>query len=160
MAPGRKPRMVPSFGAQPNIRTQPNIGTQPNMRTQPNTRPTLAGKGVMGFKGSMGGKVGSGGKGLGIGGMKRHRKVVRDSVRGITKGDIRRLARRGGVKRLSTQIYDEVRTAMQDRLKLILKDCTVFLDHSKRKTITVSDVIFALKRIGSPIYGFEAVRGA
>ncbi|MCJ1271112.1 hypothetical protein MMC22_011011, partial [Lobaria immixta] len=144
--------MVPSFGAQPNIRTQSNIGTQPNMRTQPNTRPTLAGKGVMGFKGSTGGKVGSGGKGLGVGGMKRHRKVVRDSVRGITKGDIRtsistksdpqtnnrissrsRLARRGGVKRLSTQIYDEVRTAMQDRLKLILKDCTVFLDHSKRK---------------------------
>lgn len=30
-----------------------------------------------------------------------------------------RLARRGGVKRLSTQIYDEIRTAMQDRLKLV-----------------------------------------
>jgi hypothetical protein len=41
---------------------------------------------------------GKGGKGLGKGGAKRHRKVIRDSIQGITKPAIRRLARRGGVK--------------------------------------------------------------
>ncbi|CAL6292456.1 unnamed protein product [Bathycoccus prasinos] len=42
---------------------------------------------------------GKGGKGLGKGGAKRHRKVLRDNIQGITKPAIRRLARRGGVKK-------------------------------------------------------------
>ncbi|MCJ1346530.1 hypothetical protein MMC31_004747 [Peltigera leucophlebia] len=81
------------------------------------------------------GKVGSGGKGkgLGKGGMKRHR----------------RLARRGGVKRISAGVYDEVRVAMEDRLRLVLKDCAICVEHAKRKTIMVSDVVFALKRASS-----------
>ncbi|CAI9548089.1 unnamed protein product [Staurois parvus] len=41
---------------------------------------------------------GKGGKSLGKGGAKRHRKVLRDNIQGITKPAIRRLARRGGVK--------------------------------------------------------------
>mgnify|MGYP003345910314 CR=1 FL=1 len=48
---------------------------------------------------------GKGGKGLGKGGAKRHRKVLRDNIQGITKPAIRRLARRGGVKRISGLIY-------------------------------------------------------
>ena len=52
---------------------------------------------------------GKGGKGLGKGGAKRHRKVLRDNIQGITKPAIRRLARRGGVKRISGLIYEEVR---------------------------------------------------
>lgn len=49
---------------------------------------------------------GKGGKGLGKGGAKRHRKVLRDNIQGITKPAIRRLARRGGVKRISGLIYE------------------------------------------------------
>ena len=52
---------------------------------------------------------GKGGKGLGKGGAKRHRKVLRDNIQGITKPAIRRLARRGGVKRISGLIYEEIR---------------------------------------------------
>ena len=48
---------------------------------------------------------GKGGKGLGKGGAKRHRKVLRDNIRTIRKVYIRRLARRGGVKRISGLIY-------------------------------------------------------
>ena len=48
---------------------------------------------------------GKGGKGLGKGGAKRHRKILRDNIQGITKPAIRRLARRGGVKRISGLIY-------------------------------------------------------
>ena len=52
---------------------------------------------------------GKGGKGLGKGGAKRHRKVLRDNIQGITKPAIRRLARRGGVKRISGLVYEEVK---------------------------------------------------
>jgi len=119
-------------------------GVQPKAKA----RSTLGGKGVIGG----GGKSDFDRKGFGKGG---HRKVVRDSISEITKGDIRRLARCGGVKRISGQIYEDERESIRDRLTLILKDCVIFLEHSERKTMTVSDVIFALKRMGQPMYGFE-----
>ena len=40
------------------------------------------------------------------GGTKRRRKVLRDDTQGITKPAIRRLARRGGVKRISGLVYE------------------------------------------------------
>jgi len=49
---------------------------------------------------------GKGGKGLGKGGAKRHRKILRDNIQGITKPAIRRLARRGGVKRISASKFN------------------------------------------------------
>ena len=67
--------------------------------------------------------------------------------------NLRRLARRGGIKRISGNLYDDIRTAMTDRLKLvrllniyicfvltyvpysqILEDCTTFVEHAGRKS--------------------------
>ena len=62
---------------------------------------------------------GKGGKGLGKGGAKRHRKVLRDNIQGITKPAIRRLARRGGVKRISGLIYEETRGVLKVCCQLI-----------------------------------------
>ena len=50
---------------------------------------------------------------VGKGGAKRHRKVLRDNIQGITKPAIRRLARRGGVKRISGLIYEETRGVLK-----------------------------------------------
>lgn len=49
------------------------------------------------------------------GGAKRHRKILRDNIQGITKPAIRRLARRGGVKRISGLIYEETRGVLKVR---------------------------------------------
>ena len=54
-----------------------------------------------------------GGRGIGKGGAKRHRKVLRDNIQGVTKPAIRRLARRGGVKRISGLIYEETRGVLK-----------------------------------------------
>ena len=62
---------------------------------------------------------GKGGKGLGKGGAKRHRKVLRDNIQGITKPAIRRLARRGGVKRISGLIYEETRGVLKVGLPIL-----------------------------------------
>ena len=64
---------------------------------------------------------GKGGKGLGKGGAKRHRKILRDNIQGITKPAIRRLARRGGVKRISGLIYEETRGVLKIFLESELK---------------------------------------
>lgn len=92
------------------------------------------------------------GKGLKI---KRHRVVLRDNIQGITKGSIRKLARRGGVKRLSGLVYEEVRGCLKDFLTVIIRDTVLYVDHAKRTTVTVLDVIHALKKNNRPIYGVE-----
>lgn len=96
---------------------------------------------------------GKGGKGLGKGGAKRHRKILRDNIQGITKPAIRRLARRGGVKRISGLIYDETRGVLKLFLESVIRDSVTYTEHAKRKTVTSLDVIYALKRQGRTLYG-------
>ena len=79
---------------------------------------------------------GKGGKGLGKGGAKRHRKILRDNIQGITKPAIRRLARRGGVKRISGLIYEEVRAVLKSFLESVIRDSVTYTEHAKRKTVT------------------------
>ena len=98
---------------------------------------------------------GKGGKGLGKGGAKRHRKVLRDNIQGITKPAIRRLARRGGVKRISGLIYEETRGVLKVFLENVIRDTVTYTEHAKRKTVTAMDVVYALKRQGRTLYGFE-----
>lgn len=97
---------------------------------------------------------GKGGKGLGKGGAKRHRKILRDNIQGITKPAIRRLARRGGVKRISALIYEEVRGVLKSFLENVIRDAVTYTEHAKRKTVTSLDVVYALKRQGRTLYGF------
>ena len=104
-------------------------------------------------KQSMSGR-GKGGKGLGKGGAKRHRKVLRDNIQGITKPAIRRLARRGGVKRISGLIYEETRSVLKVFLENVIRDAVTYTEHARRKTVTAMDVVYALKRQGRTLYGF------
>ena len=97
---------------------------------------------------------GKGGKGLGKGGAKRHRKVLRDNIQGITKPAIRRLARRGGVKRISGLIYEETRGVLKVFLESVIRDAVTYTEHARRKTVTAMDVVYALKRQGKTLYGF------
>jgi histone H4 len=102
---------------------------------------------------------GKGGKGVGGKGkvgtkrtaQKRH---ARASIEGITKPAIRRLARRGGVKRISSFIYDDSRQVLKGFLEGIVRDAVTYTEHARRKTVTAMDVVYALKRQGRTIYGF------
>jgi len=93
---------------------------------------------------------------------------------GITKPAIRRLARRGGVKRISGLIYEETRGVLKiflenvchlnlcPRFRLthrslqVIRDSVTYTEHAKRKTVTALDVVYALKRSGRTLYGFGA----
>jgi histone H4 len=87
--------------------------------------------------------------------MKHHgHKVFKDNIMGITKPVIRRLARRGGVKRISGLIYDEARVVMKEFLFNILKDAVTYTEHAHRKTVTAMDIVYALQRNDRTLYGF------
>ena len=93
-------------------------------------------------------------KRLATGGAKRHRKILRDNIQGITKPAIRRLSRRGGVKRISNLVYEETRGVLKGFLINVLRDAVTFTEHARRKTVTSMDVVHALKRQGRTLYGF------
>lgn len=84
----------------------------------------------------------------------RHRKVLRPAVEGITNSDFRRLARRGGVKRMSAACHDTAREEIKDFLKNIIRDAVHYTEHSNRKTVCAMDVLYALKRNGRTLYGY------
>lgn len=48
-----------------------------------------------------------------------YRRDVYSSLLSTAKNDIKRLARRGGVKRISHLIYDDIREAMVSRLRTV-----------------------------------------
>ncbi|CAI0655626.1 unnamed protein product [Colletotrichum noveboracense] len=89
-----------------------------------------------------------------LGGAKRHRKVFVDNIRCITHSDIRRLARRGGVRRISFGIYNEVRDALRSFLEIVVHDAVQYCYYGKRRTVTTLDIIHALKRQGRSLYGY------
>jgi len=123
----------------------------------PLAKQTVVGGMVGGIGGMVGvgkGKRGMGGKGVGKGGAKRHKKNLKENIQGITKPAIRRLARRGGVKRISGLIYEETRGALKTFLENVIRDAVAYTEHARRKTVTALDVVYALKRQGRTLYGF------
>lgn len=103
-----------------------------------------------------GGKGGKGVSGKGKVGTKRPypKKTSKASIEGITKPAIRRLARRGGVKRISSFVYDDTRQVLKGFLEGIVRDAVTYTEHARRKTVTAMDVVHSLKRQGKTIYGF------
>ena len=79
---------------------------------------------------------------------------AKPTIEGITKGDIRRLARKGGISRISTDIYTETKYTIKQFLKHIVKKALVYMQASKRKTCKPMDLIMALKGEGKSLYGF------
>ena len=81
----------------------------------------------------------------------KKRTIIKQKI-GISNRAIRRLARRGGVKRISQLIYEDTREILRAFLENVLKDTIVYTEHEKRKTVTSSDIVYALKRQGRSLY--------
>jgi len=82
-------------------------------------------------------------------------RIQRNNIEGITTPAIRRLARRGGVKRIAGLIYEETRGVLKVFLEHAIRDAVTYTEHARRKTVAVMDVIYALKRQGRTIYGYD-----
>jgi histone H4 len=98
------------------------------------------------------------GKGKGFGNAKRYKKgTLKDNILGVTKPAIRRLARRGGIKRINGLFYEETRDVLKAFLTDVIRDTVTYTVHRKRgnhPTVNSMDVIYALKRQGRTMYGF------
>jgi hypothetical protein len=60
----------------------------------------------------------------------------------------------GGVKRISDDIYEEIRGVLRHFLENVIRDSVTYTEHARRETVTALDVVYALKRQGKTLYGF------
>jgi histone H4 len=81
-------------------------------------------------------------------------KAFRSGV--VTNGAIRRLARRGGVKRIAIATHGSVRDYIDEFLERLVRDALTYTEHGRRMTITALDVVYALKKNGRVLYGYGA----
>ena len=70
----------------------------------------------------------------------------------VSNGGIRRLARRGGGKRVAKASYEEVRKALSQFVELVMKNAATVLELKKTKTVSTADVLYALKTTGHALY--------
>lgn len=80
-------------------------------------------------------------------------KNQKEIMKNLSKAAIRRMARRGGCKRISHRIPEEAREAAGSFLQKVLTESLTYTQHKKRSTVTAKDVVYALRRQGKPIYG-------
>ena len=81
--------------------------------------------------------------------------ITKDAIHGISRPAFCRLARKGGVERMSGLIYEECSGVLQTFLKLVIRDIIIFTQYCECKTVTPINVIFALKQHGCNVYGFN-----
>ena len=104
--------------------------------------------------GNTGGRTGGKTRGKNSAPMKRRRRVLKNSIHCIPKAAFCRLARCGGVERMSGNVFEESRGVLKVFLEEIVRDAIVYANYCKRKTVTTMDVIFSLKQHGRNLYGF------
>ena len=90
--------------------------------------------------------------GAGKGGAKRHRKVLRDNIQGITKPALRRLARRAGVKRISGLCYEDLRGVLKVFLENQLRTIVAVAEYGRVKTIGMKQVLTGSKLNGIQLF--------
>lgn len=58
------------------------------------------------------------------------------------------------MRRIAGLVYEDMRGVLRIFLEDVIRDCVTYTAHGCRKTVTVLDVVRALKRQGRTLYRF------
>ena len=70
----------------------------------------------------------------------------------IGRSAVRRLARRGGTKRMQMGFTEEVNTQLREYLRNLLRDTTALVEMRGKQTVRKEDVLYILQQQGHPLY--------
>lgn len=71
------------------------------------------------------------------------RKILRDSIQGLVKNQIRILCEKAGIPRISGLVYEEVRGKAQEFLRDLLRRVVILTQYYYKKTVSVNEVLMA-----------------
>jgi len=84
------------------------------------------------------------------------KSLERKTLEGVaSKSAVRRLARRGGVKRFTSLVVPEMQIEMANFVKKLVHDAIAYAEHGRRSTVTASDVLYALRHRKMHLYGYN-----
>lgn len=75
----------------------------------------------------------------------------------ISKQSINKLAKKAGIKSISSLIPDEIIGVTRVMLEQVLKICILVVKSGDRKTITLEDIKYALENLGHKLYDYDDV---
>jgi len=81
---------------------------------------------------------------------KRH--LLKKSGRKLSKPAFRRVARRAGIKRIAKACFEKGKEVNREFMKQVLYAAAELATLAKRSTIMETDVLYALKKLGRPLY--------
>jgi histone H4 len=84
---------------------------------------------------------------------KHHASALKCNRSDISKTGLKRIAGRGGVKRISGPVYDSVRLALIAQIARTTARAQLTASSAKRKTVQSKDVKLALGMLGMPVLG-------
>lgn len=84
------------------------------------------------------------GKGLAKSEAKRHSRKVASDI--ISRPALRRIAHRGGVKRIAGNTYEIAREDIENFMHNVIKSAVQCVNYAKRHTMMKKDIQFALAR--------------
>ena len=70
----------------------------------------------------------------------KKQKILRDNIDGITKGSIKEMARKAGVKTISSLTYDEVKGRVRKMLEDWMDNIITYTQHSRKHTVGIKEV--------------------
>lgn len=80
----------------------------------------------------------------------RHRLIRQKN--NLSGGEVRRLARRAGVRRMSTNMKQSVNDILRGFVTLVVRRAATYAEHANRRTITLNDITYSLKSNGRTLY--------
>lgn len=83
----------------------------------------------------------------------RHNQSLLNVKELCSDQSIRRMAQRGGAKRLSKSSLDEQRQYALRQLKILVNLAICYTLHARRKTLYAIDIKYAARRMGTELYG-------
>ena len=75
----------------------------------------------------------------------------------ISKESINKLAKKAGIKSISSLIPEEIIGITRVMLEQVLKVCILVVESGDRKTITLEDIKYALENLGHKLYDYDDV---
>lgn len=72
--------------------------------------------------------------------FKKHRKIFRDSIQGITKASLTKLTRKAGIYRINGLIYEELRGIIKVYLENLIRDVINITLYKRKKIVSKEDV--------------------
>ena len=75
--------------------------------------------------------------------FRRHRKVLRDNIQGITTSQMCELAAASDITNVSGTFFREIRDVMKVKVQTLVRDAVTCTEHGRRRTVLAQDVLTA-----------------